>query len=162
MNQGGLKILCIWIYMTQTSRCVFSHCSSLFLQRFFWRLPCPKASRWTEAMLAKTKTLSKKGTPVGWATCFPGDFFFKDVLPLGFTLPETNSSLPLKINGWKMHLLLGWLRNSGVELLVSGSVFFRNMFFKNNFSSHENLVAARPKNLLPWSLGGWMSNLGHL
>ena len=41
------------------------------------------------------------------------------------TLPETNSQpTPLKINGWKMNVLLGWPILRG-ELLVSGSVIGR-------------------------------------
>jgi len=36
-----------------------------------------------------------------------------------FTLPETNSSSHLKMDGWKMNFPLGWPNFRG-ELLVSG------------------------------------------
>ena len=59
----------------------------------------------------------------------------------GDTLPETNSS-PLKINGWKMKVLLGWPIFRG-ELLVSGSVHLQVVVFcwqyPGKLPSKENL-----------------------
>ena len=147
--------------MTQTSRCVFSHCSSLFLQRFFWRLPCPKHRGEQKQCLRKQKLYQKREHQLAGPLVFQVIFFLRTSCHWDLPSLKLTAACPWKSMVGRCIFFWDGLGIQGRTVSFRERILPEHVLQKQFFQPWKS-SRSQAKNLLPWSLGGWMSNLGHL